>query len=303
MEKVFLGILANMTKPWVVKAVHGVLDFIYYSHFEVHTNESLAQLDMSWVLFHQNKEVFKELGIRKHFNISKIHNIKHYLDSIRNLGSASGFNTEATEQLHIDFAKLGYHTSNKKEGYTKQMVMWLGRQEALSRFDAYLEWTTRVQAQRGSQLEADSDSEGKGEGDMPDEDKSDMQVEGDGREPTVMYKVAKKPSQPCVTVASIVNNYGADNFLIHLDTFLRGHLIVPPVLLSERSTFPIHQRIRLSLPPIPEVSSTPINDVIIATKAEASVVMNMGIKNTSYGCFSTALVWVEPEDSTKGPLH
>ncbi|GLB45369.1 putative zn-finger domain-containing protein [Lyophyllum shimeji] len=78
MEKVFLGVLANTTDPRVVRAVRKILDFIYYSHFEVHTDESLALLDASWVAFHENKEVFKELGIREHFNISKLHNIKHY---------------------------------------------------------------------------------------------------------------------------------------------------------------------------------------------------------------------------------
>ncbi|KAG5649532.1 hypothetical protein H0H81_003267 [Sphagnurus paluster] len=45
MEKVFLGVLANATDPKVVRVVCGILDFIYYAHFEVHTDESLAQLD------------------------------------------------------------------------------------------------------------------------------------------------------------------------------------------------------------------------------------------------------------------
>ena len=45
MEKVFLGVLANATDLVVIQAVHGVLNFIYYVHFKVHTNESLAHLD------------------------------------------------------------------------------------------------------------------------------------------------------------------------------------------------------------------------------------------------------------------
>ncbi|KAG5649911.1 hypothetical protein H0H81_001524 [Sphagnurus paluster] len=96
MEKVFLGVLANTTDPKVVRAVRGILDFIYYAHFEVHTDESLAHLDTAWVTFHENKEIFEELEIRTHFNISKLHNIKHYVDLIRTLGAAAGFSTEAT---------------------------------------------------------------------------------------------------------------------------------------------------------------------------------------------------------------
>ncbi|KAG6835465.1 hypothetical protein H0H93_001234, partial [Arthromyces matolae] len=91
MEKVFLGVLANATDPAVIR-VRGILDFIYYAQFEVHTDETLVQLDAAWVAFHENKKVFEELGAREHFNISKIHNIKHYLDSIRSLGAATGYN-------------------------------------------------------------------------------------------------------------------------------------------------------------------------------------------------------------------
>jgi hypothetical protein len=45
MEKVFLGILAGATDPRVQLAVRGILDFIYYAHFETHCDESLLQLD------------------------------------------------------------------------------------------------------------------------------------------------------------------------------------------------------------------------------------------------------------------
>ena len=42
MEKVFLGVIVGATNPQVVLAVCGVLDFIYYAHFKVHTDEFLA---------------------------------------------------------------------------------------------------------------------------------------------------------------------------------------------------------------------------------------------------------------------
>ena len=139
MEKVFLGVIAGITDPRVVRATRGVLDFIYYAHFETHTDKSLAQLDAAWFMFHENKDVFVDLGIRQHFNISKLHNIKHYLDSIRSRGTADGTNTENTERLHIDFAKEGYNASNKKD-YLSQMTIWLRRRESILRFTRFLEW-------------------------------------------------------------------------------------------------------------------------------------------------------------------
>jgi len=82
MEKVFLMVLAGATDPAVIRAVRGVLDFIYYAHFETHTDESLGLLDAAWLTFHDNKYIFEDLEIRKHFNISKLHNIKHYINAI-----------------------------------------------------------------------------------------------------------------------------------------------------------------------------------------------------------------------------
>ena len=73
---------------------------------------------------HENKDIFVDLDVRRHFNISKLHNIKHYIDSICSRGTADGYNTEGSERLHIDLAKMGYRAGNKKE-YIKQMTVWL----------------------------------------------------------------------------------------------------------------------------------------------------------------------------------
>jgi hypothetical protein len=69
-----------------------------------------------------------DLGARSqgHFNIPKIHSMEHYTPKICLLGSADGFNTEAPERLHIDYAKEGYRASNKKD-YIAQMTTWLQR--------------------------------------------------------------------------------------------------------------------------------------------------------------------------------
>lgn len=63
----------------------------------------------------------------------------HYFQSIRRFGTADGYNTESSERLHIDYAKLGYRASNRKE-YIKQMAQWLARQEAVHGFHIYLQW-------------------------------------------------------------------------------------------------------------------------------------------------------------------
>ena len=59
MEKVFLGVLAGATDPAVLRAVRGILDFIYYAHFESHCDESLAKLNAAWATFNENKKSSK----------------------------------------------------------------------------------------------------------------------------------------------------------------------------------------------------------------------------------------------------
>ncbi|KAG6808947.1 hypothetical protein H0H92_002281 [Tricholoma furcatifolium] len=299
MEKVFLGILAGATDPAVIRCVRGVLDFIYYAQFEVHTDETLTQLDAAWVAFHENKQVFEDLAIRKHFNISKVHNIRHYLDSIRSLGSASGYNTEATERLHIDLAKVGYRASNKKENYTKQMTVWLRRQEAITKFGLYLQWTIPKYAAcmreaLGSREDADSEVE----------EEEEREAEKDLQQQTVVH-IAKKPPLPRVSLTSIHTDFGATQFLPHLTTFLRQQAFSLSQPLTEYTTFPVYHRLRLSLPPIPEVSRTALNlkDSVIATRFRPAVISRQGIKRAMPAKFSTVLVRVGVEEGVlDGPL-
>ncbi|KAJ7877600.1 hypothetical protein B0H14DRAFT_2269561, partial [Mycena olivaceomarginata] len=80
----------------------------YYAQFQSHTSGTLDALQTSLDTFHANKHILIKLGIREHFNIPKIHSLQHYVDRIRSLGSADGYNTEAPERLRIDFAKNAY---------------------------------------------------------------------------------------------------------------------------------------------------------------------------------------------------
>ncbi|KAN0097982.1 hypothetical protein V8E55_002428 [Tylopilus felleus] len=78
--------------------------------------------------FHRLKDVFIELGCRDQFNIPKFHSLIHYTDTIRNLGSLDGLNTETSERLHINVAKKAYAATSRKD-YTIQMTRWLQWQE------------------------------------------------------------------------------------------------------------------------------------------------------------------------------
>ena len=90
--------------------------------------------------FHDNKDIFIELGIRNDdFDFIKLHFLQHYPSLIRWLGSPDNFNTSYTERLNIDFAKEAYDATNHKDEFA-QMTKWLQRKEKIVKHSQYVIW-------------------------------------------------------------------------------------------------------------------------------------------------------------------
>ncbi|KAJ7897902.1 hypothetical protein B0H14DRAFT_3581502 [Mycena olivaceomarginata] len=70
-SRFILGIIIDMKLPGglspvrLVKAVRGVLDFTYIAQYPMQTTETLDELEDARILFHRNKDIFVELGIRR----------------------------------------------------------------------------------------------------------------------------------------------------------------------------------------------------------------------------------------------
>ncbi|KAG1806088.1 uncharacterized protein BJ212DRAFT_1449446 [Suillus subaureus] len=111
------------------KGISMVKQWTGTEHKEMHT---LA-------IFHANKDTLQELNVHKHFNIPKLHQLSHYVQSILLFGTMDGFNSELPERLHINFAKEVYRASNKHD-YEEQMALWLQCQEAVFLCGSYLSW-------------------------------------------------------------------------------------------------------------------------------------------------------------------
>ena len=237
-----------------------------------------------------NTYIFEDLKIRKHFNISKLHNIKHYIDAIQSHGTADGFNTEGTECLHIDLAKMGYKATNKKQ-FIKQMTIWLRRQESIQRFCQYLQWaipgyTARI-LKNGDNVDEDED-----EDEYEEEDEVDEIAAGD--EVKESYTVARKPALRNVLVMSIVDDFGAIDFLQHLSSFINMEPLIGNTVPSAASTFDLYKQVQFVLSPIPEVTSKFMPDVIHAVRAVPAVITSQGIKQAVPSRFSTVLIQESP---------
>lgn len=92
----------NRSAAPLVRATRGMLDFLYLAKYPVHTTETLDQLDSALTLYHDNRQIFVDLGIRNDFNFPKGHFINHYRELIEYFGTTDNFNTEYSERLHID---------------------------------------------------------------------------------------------------------------------------------------------------------------------------------------------------------
>ncbi|KAI0665395.1 hypothetical protein C8Q78DRAFT_986640 [Trametes maxima] len=271
MEKTFLGVVAGAGDEHVTRAVRAVLDFIYYAHFETHTDASLSHgLHRSWIDYHKYKAIFIELEIRRHFNFPKGHSTEHYEPSIRSLGTADGYSTEHPERLHIDFAKLAYGASNKQDLYIKQMALWLDRQEAVYRFSRYLKWAAGRSPASSTPIPSGSDTLGR-RGSAPTSGSfEDSDVSGISW--SRGYRVAKTPAFPSMAVSQLVADFGATHFvwclkdyLLRISTGDHTKLQQASIALPDTALVAVYKQCKVLLPVIRQVSSSPIIDIVHAS--------------------------------------
>lgn len=321
MEKVFLGVIAGAAPKEVALAVRGLLDFIYFAHFESHTSTSLSCLDDAWSQFHKYKASFRtHYALAKEMpanwanfdGIPKLHAMDHYLRSIRCLGTADGYNTEGTERLHIDFAKHGYRAGNKKK-YIRQMTAWLDRQEAVHRFHAYLRWRQptpdpvqgllerdlheKDDAKLRPQLEElDADEQTPQLEAHEDEEKSQGRTRSGKR---IKYRVAKKPTYPQLKAAEVAERFGAAELSWYLEEFLNDKAAaasaaavrsLPKIELSPDTRIGVYKQVKLELPVMTQVSKQVIMDTIHAVPAQRTVMEDIQIESTP-AQFSTVLAY------------
>ncbi|KAG1828595.1 hypothetical protein DFJ58DRAFT_672192 [Suillus subalutaceus] len=129
----------NLNAGRLLQAVWGLLNFVYLAQYPCHSTKTLQLLDEALDLFHENKLIFVDLGIRNNFNLPKLHAARHYPLMIMLFGSTDNYNTEYTERLHIDLAKDAYRATNHKDEFA-QMTHWFERKEKILRHQKYVTW-------------------------------------------------------------------------------------------------------------------------------------------------------------------
>ncbi|KAG8737493.1 hypothetical protein FRC10_008099 [Ceratobasidium sp. 414] len=223
MVKVLLPVMSDANAQ-VVTAARALLDYMYLAHSSSLTDGELDGMETALQTFHENKAVFRQEGAvktKKGFHgIPKIHMIQHYVHLIRELGTPDGYNTETSERLHIDVAKLGYRASNKVN-YVKQMALYIQRMEAIAMHAAYLaERTQRLPRSRPSEDDI-QDEDDIDDLDIGEEDEErDEWYEEEEEDPEELQD-AGAPTTSGVTLDYLEDKHDATKLVPALRSFLR----------------------------------------------------------------------------------
>jgi hypothetical protein len=261
MQRVFAGLLIGAVQPAALRTAVSVIDFIYYAQLQVHTSNTLKRLQKALEAIHENKEIFVAEGIRAHFNIPKVHSMVHYFAAIQARGSLDGYNTESPERLHIDCAKEAYRASNKKE-YTRQMTVWLGRQEAVARFRAYLDYVNALDPIALDPIPHDDEPHASDYEDNEMEEPTDSDLS-----PHSSHSLAIKPAYPRTDLNTLITQFKAFNFISALSTYIRRCIPPPaiPVLPNLVDRFDLYRRVTVIRPSNPSAGFPKSVDRLRAT--------------------------------------
>ncbi|KAJ7239693.1 hypothetical protein C8J57DRAFT_1438986 [Mycena rebaudengoi] len=226
----------NLSSGRLIRSIRALLDFLYLAQYPVHSAETLAQMDDALKRFHDNKDIFVDLGIRTNFNLPKLHFLRHYKLAITRFGTTDNFNTEYTERLHIDLAKDAYCATNHKDEYP-QMTQWLERKEKIHLHAKFIRWR---------QLGCPS-----------------TPTVSPGVEYSRNPKMTIHPSKKAVSFNTLVHDYGAVNFR---DAIARYVVTTNDPAMSSRDveayasnlampfrTVPVYDKIKYTTTHLPDV--------------------------------------------------
>ena len=262
MEQLFASLIYRAVPTEATAAVRAIIDFIYYASFASHSTETLRQLQDALDSFHKHKQVFITHGIRKHFRIPKIHMMEHYVALIRAKGAADGFNTELSERLHIDLAKDGYRASNRKN-YTKKMVTYLNRQEAIHSFNTFLAWTANQSDETPSKPMT---TLGSHLGASLDETMNGIQPSS----PPSRWHIARDPAFPKMALQVLIDTHGAVDIVSMLTDYLNKHVLHCQIMPTASDLVDVYKRISMEIPSPQGLSDHTQKDIIRAVPTTQS---------------------------------
>ncbi|KAF8594350.1 hypothetical protein BDV93DRAFT_459194, partial [Ceratobasidium sp. AG-I] len=141
--------IAGANDEWnsqVTQATRAHVDCIYIARYKEICEDNLREFTKNYDLLHELKHVWIDNETRRsapgkdimtHFNVPKLHIIRHLPEQVLGKGPLDNYSTETMERLHIEFVKWAYRASNHRD-WVDQATSWLSRHERVEGYRSYL---------------------------------------------------------------------------------------------------------------------------------------------------------------------
>jgi hypothetical protein len=99
----------------MVRAIAAFMEFCYLARRSQLDEDTLDRIDVAVARFHQEREIFKETGVRNDFSLPRQHSLSHYRFLIQQFGAPNGLCSSITESKHIKAVKEPWRRSSRNE--------------------------------------------------------------------------------------------------------------------------------------------------------------------------------------------
>ena len=136
----YLPAIVGHVPPQMVRAIAAFMEFSYLVRRSQLDEDTLDQIDTAVARFHQEREIFKEMGVRDDFALPRQHSLCHYRFLIQQFGAPNGLCSSITESMHKGKVKQPYRRSSRNEPLG-QMLLTNQRLDKLAA--AHVDFTAR----------------------------------------------------------------------------------------------------------------------------------------------------------------
>jgi hypothetical protein len=106
----------------MVQALSAFMDFCYLVRRNILDESTLDAIDAAVARFHENRVIFKDVGIRNSFSLPRQHSVKHFRLLIQMFGAPNGLCSSITESKHIKAVKEPYRRSSHFEALGQMLL-------------------------------------------------------------------------------------------------------------------------------------------------------------------------------------
>jgi hypothetical protein len=106
----------------MIRTIALFMEFCYIVRRHVLDDDDIDKLNTLLVQFHQEREIFREAGIRSDFCLPRQHSLNHYANSIMKFGAPNSLCSSITESKHIEAVKKPWRRSNRFNALSQMLI-------------------------------------------------------------------------------------------------------------------------------------------------------------------------------------